>query len=87
MSDLVAYWRNEARHIDLAVAVGDDLTVEYAAKAIETADTIEQLQADKRDIGRSGLRYDMVHPCQTCKIVVALSVCHAKKVSSTEEMT
>lgn len=50
MSDLVAYWRNEARYIDVAVADGDDLTAEYAAKAIETADTIEQLQADKREL-------------------------------------
>lgn len=42
---LAEYWRNEARYMDVAVTVGDDVTAEYGARAIETADTIDALRA------------------------------------------
>lgn len=42
-SELAAYWRNEARHGDVAEAVGDDCTAEYAKQALATATAIEAL--------------------------------------------
>jgi hypothetical protein len=42
-AEIAAYWRNEGRHIDVATAVEDDLTKEYAAKAIGTADILDTL--------------------------------------------
>lgn len=44
MSDLVQYWRSEAQHLDVARGIDDQISVEYMAKAKETADEIERLR-------------------------------------------
>ncbi len=42
---LAAYWREEGSHLEIARAVNDTFSVEYAAKCRETASALEALTA------------------------------------------
>ncbi len=43
-ADIVAILRGEAAYVDVAIAVHDDITVEYSQMCIRAADEIETLR-------------------------------------------
>ena len=82
-AEIAAYWRNEGRHIDVATAVEDDLTKEYAAKAIGTADILDTLlstlEAEKKRADEAEAR----RKCYECgSEMTACAQCNPELVSA-----
>jgi len=44
MAELAAHWRNEARHVEIADYVGDEITAEYGRVVLATAKVIERAE-------------------------------------------